>query len=133
MNQKLQEQADQYAEEIMQRSNFTASVARMAEAKGLTGLAAIEYAAGLLDACRQRFRAEYLTAADDECRKERARIRSILTSPAAQGQRDRARELAFKTDLTAEQAIAELRDGCASVGRDDASALARSILNAGGE
>jgi hypothetical protein len=133
MNQKLQEQADRRVEEIMKNSNFAASAARMAEAKGLTGVEAIEYAAGLVDTCRQRCRAGYLQAVADANQRERARVKRILTHPAAQGQQDLARELALKTDIPADQAIEKLREGCASAGSGDAAALARSVLDAGGE
>lgn len=120
---------DDRIDAIVGNSDFASSAARMAEARGLAGVEAVRYAAGLVDAARRRVRDEYLEEWQKGERAERERIASILGSPAAQGQMDRARELAFKTRTPADQAIAQLRDGCTETAGDDASALASAILN----
>ena len=134
MDVKQIQAIDARVDEIVAGSNFAASAARMADARGLSGVEAIQYAAGLVDAARQRVRSDYLQSRAKGQAEEKERIAAILYSPAAQGQEGRAAELAFRTDKTADQAIAILRDGCASGGgASDADSLAASILDAGGE
>jgi len=134
MDVKQIQAIDARVDEIVAGSNFAASAARMADARGLSGIEAIQYAAGLVDAARQRVRADYLESRAKGQAQEKERIAAIIYHPAAQGQPARAQELAFRSDKTADQAIAILRDGCTSVSGDsDADSLAASIIQAGGE
>ena len=64
---------DEKVDDIMSRSDFAGSAARMAEARGFKGVEAIRYAAGLVDASRQRIRKTHIENIDKWRKQERAR------------------------------------------------------------
>lgn len=132
MNQEFLDKVERVEaeiDELIERSEFPLSAARMSEARGLVGAEAVQYAAALVNDCRQQMRRKHFEKMADVVRSERHRILSILNHPAAQGQQGAAHALALRTRLTAEEAIAKLRDGCTETAGDDASALASAILN----
>ena len=101
MNRKTFERA----REIADASGLLAKAASISEARGLTGAAAAEHAAGL-----------YLKGVDQVAdsinsgaEAVRERVFAILDHPAAQADYNEAKRLALETDLSADAAIAELQ------------------------
>lgn len=122
------------AREIADASGTLAKAAEMSERRGLTGKAAAEHAAGLYLAVVDQM-AEDLAA---EASSERARVRSILSHPAAAQRPSMARRLALDSNTSAAEAITQLESSqLRAVGSPRAEAesesdrAARFILGAG--
>ena len=93
------------AREVADASGLLAKAASISEARGLTGAAAVEHAAGLYLNAVDQVAASIDSGAD----QERARIFAILDHPAARADYEEAKRLALETDTPVDAAVESLQ------------------------